>query len=182
MSTLQPNIDTLVSTLNSNPKLPVIFTQNDHAISPGYHVTEVKMATVNSLDCGRGTDQWREIVIQLLDGNADTSGTYMQSAKMAHILNQALNGEQTDNNTELYFEFAIGNAALQKSTVSRIEIVNNTISISLNATIAQCKPYQRALASGKALTSGNSCCGSVVKQSQACCDTGSASIDSPCCT
>jgi len=59
MNQQQLNIDTVFSTLRSNPDLPVILTQNEHAVSPGYHITEVKISTVNSLDCGKGTDQWR---------------------------------------------------------------------------------------------------------------------------
>jgi len=158
MTQLQLDKDALFSALRDNPDIPVIFTQDEHAISPGYHVTEVKTSVVNSLDCGQGTDQWRELVIQLLDGNAETSKTYMQSTKFMGILDKALNTEHADESTNLYFEFAPGNAALQKSSISAIEIADNTIVISLTATTAQCKPYQRALASGTVSASENGCC------------------------
>lgn len=182
MTQLQPGMRALITTLSANPDLPVIFTQNERAISPGYHITEVKTAVVDSLDCGKGTDQWHELVIQLLDGKADSSNTHMQSATMMSILNQALDTTQVDDSTHLYFEFAPNNVALQKSTVSRIEMVNNTITITLAATSAQCKPFQRALASGKASTGTNGCCGSAPKSEQACCDSGSAVTESSCCT
>lgn len=182
MTQLQHNIDTLTSTLRNNPGLPVVFTQNEHTISPGYHITEVKTAVVNSLDCGQGTDQWGEIVIQLLDGNADSSGDYMQSKKMMGILEHAIKASHADDRTHLYFEFTPGNATLQKSSVSAIEVVNNTITIALGTTTAQCKPYQRALASAKASASSTGCCGSAPKPKQTCCDSGSAGADSSCCT
>lgn len=181
MTQLPHNIDLLTSALRNNPDLPVMFTQNEHTISPGYHITEVKTVVVNSLDCGQGTDQWHELVIQLLDGNADSSGTYMQSKKMMSILDQALNARHLDDSTQLYFEFTPGNLPLQKSSVSGVEVVNNTITIALATTSAQCKPYQRALASGKELSGAQGCCGSSQTQKQSCCDISSAGAESSCC-
>jgi len=181
MTQSSPSINTLITTLRANPDLPVVFTQNERAISPGYHITEVKTAVVDSLDCGQGTDQWQELVIQLLDGNAGSSNTYMQSATMAGIMNQALNNTQVDDSTHLYFEFAPDNASLQKSTVRAIETANNTITIELAITSAQCKPFQRALASGKASTGASGCCGSAPKSDKACCETEGISTASSCC-
>lgn len=182
MTQLPLSIDALVSTLSRNPTLPVVFTQNEHTISPGYHITEVKTAVVNSLDCGQGTDQWRELVIQLLDGKADSTGTFMRSETMMNILNKALNIEQSVDNMDLYFEFTPGNAALQKSSISAIDIENNTITIALAATSAQCKPYQRALASGTVPVDTSGCCGSIPVPNQACCDSGRTGSNSSCCT
>ncbi len=182
MTHTHPNIDNLVSTLRSNPDLPVMITQNEHTIMPGYHITEVKMAAVNSLDCGQGTDQWRELVIQLLDGNADSSGGYMQSKKMMGILDQALKSSHSDDSTHLYFEFTPGNAALQKSRVSGIEVVNNTITIALATVSAQCKPFQRALASDEDFSGAYGCCVSAKTQNQGCCDSSSVGTESSCCT
>lgn len=44
----------LVNTMRTNPNLPVVFTLDDLTISQGYHITEVKHAMVDSLDCGPG--------------------------------------------------------------------------------------------------------------------------------
>jgi len=182
MAKTQLSINALFETLRSNPDLPVTFSQNEHAISPGYHVTEVKTSLVHSLDCGHGTDQWHELVIQLLDGNAESSQPYMHSTKLAGILDKALGSKHTDDDTKLYFEFAPGNKALHKSSISAIEIANNAIVISLNATTAQCKPYQRALASGMVSAGKNGCCGdSAPMPSRGCCDSGSPSTTTSCC-
>jgi len=174
-------IDALLTMLKSHPDLPVIFTQNEQSISPGYHVTEVKMSVVNSLDCGQGTDQWRELAVQLLDGNAHSSQAHMPATKMIGILDKALAANQADDNTQLYFEFAIGNAALQKSSVKAIEVVNNTVTIALSATTAQCKPFERALASSGAPVISSGCCGSAPTPAKGCCDTGSTHTGSSCC-
>jgi hypothetical protein len=40
------------------------------AIRPEYHVTEIELAQVRSLDCGKGEAQWDETLVQLLDGPA----------------------------------------------------------------------------------------------------------------
>jgi len=169
MSQMPFNPHSLVSTLQNNSNLPVVFSQDGQFISPGYHITEVKMSEVNSLDCGQGTDQWRELAIQLLDGNAAPSAAFMPSAKMLGILDKALDNTQIDDNTKLYFEFASGNTAVQKSTVESIEIIDGAIAITLVGTTAQCKPYQRALSNGTASADGGGCCTSVQSTSRSCC-------------
>jgi len=182
MAPMQFTIDTLLDALSSNPDRPVLFTQNGNTISPGYHVTEVKVSTVNSLDCGQGTDQWRELVIQLLDGNPMSSQAYMPSTKLLGILNQALSKTTSDENTQLYFEFAPANAALLKSSIAAIELVDSTITIALDATTAACKPFQRALANGTMSRSGNGCCGSAPTSSQSCCDSSGDNAAESCCS
>lgn len=152
------NIATLTNAMRDNSDLPVIFTLNGQSISPGYHITEVKNVAVQSLDCGMGTDQWHEWVIQLLDGNANSKSGYMPARKFVSILDKALEDNQQNEHTELYFEFAPGNAALQKLSVENIGIVDDSVSVSLSGTTAQCKPLERALGKGVAALSRGCCC------------------------
>lgn len=181
MTQLEFNVDAMLHTLRSNPELPVIFMQHEQAISPGYHITEIKSSVVNSLDCGQGTDQWRELVIQLLDGNAKNANSYMQSTKMLSILEKALKTVPSDAHTQLYFEFSPGNAQLSKSRISAIEVKNHSITVSLFASIAQCKPYQRALAAGNVASTAKGCCAPSPVSTGSCCDNSNASSNSPCC-
>jgi len=165
MTQLNTNISDLLSALRSSPDLPVIFTLNHHTIHPGYHITEVKSSVVHSLDCGAGEDQWRELVIELLDGSSAALTEHMSSRKMLGILEKALDTMQNDDSTKLYFEFSPENAALLKSSVSTMQRVDSTLIIALKPITAQCKPFQRAIQNGIASSNGNGCCASAPTKS-----------------
>ena len=189
MAQAQINTNALLSTLRSNSTSPVIFTLDNYTIAPDYHITEIKMAQVNALDCSAASDQWNELVIQLLDGNAASSNAFMQASKFLGILNKATKDKLADTNPTLYFEFAPDNKALTKSSIERIDIIDGNIVIALNALTAQCKPYQRALingtadssSSGNSSKSGGGCCGSAIASTEVCCQANNANDSSACC-
>jgi len=37
----------------------------DHAVHSGYHLTELKGASLETVDCGGKTNRWRETIVQL---------------------------------------------------------------------------------------------------------------------
>jgi hypothetical protein len=175
------NIEHLLSTLRSNLDLPVIFSLNEQLVSPGYHISEVKQAQVDSLDCGRGTAQWQEFTIQVLDGNTHSKSAYMHAAKMLAILEQVINIHPPEEGSKLYFEYSPDNTGLSKSNVSSIDIIHSTIVVYLNNSPAQCKPLQRWLEKTTASEKNADCCASapVSNFAQPCCSAAVASTS--CC-
>jgi hypothetical protein len=164
-------IKNLLGTLRSHADLPVTFTLGEISISQGYHLTEIKLAAVESLDCQSGSDQWHELVIQLLDGNAQSTAGYMQAYKMLGILDKAIDQNPLIENAKLYFEFSPGNTSMMKSDVASIDVIDNKIYVSLINSTAQCKPFQRWLESADASNTSDSCCGGnqVKEPVQSCC-------------
>lgn len=57
-----------LSQIAASPQAPLVFNAEGTDIRPEYHVTEVKLAHIRALDCGRGAAEWDETVAQLLDG------------------------------------------------------------------------------------------------------------------
>ncbi len=54
-----------------------------------YHLTEVKNITVDSVDCGAGTDFWKETIVQLWESPSELDKTrYMSVSKALQILNR----------------------------------------------------------------------------------------------
>lgn len=50
------------------PELQLKFIyQNNQQIYPNYHITEFKLATIESVDCGGNLDTWKEIILQVLE-------------------------------------------------------------------------------------------------------------------
>ena len=56
-------------------------------VGANYHITEVKHVHIDSVDCGTGTDAWKETLIQLWESPSETDKTdYMTVMKALGIL------------------------------------------------------------------------------------------------
>src|SRR5436190_23945259 len=55
-----------ISTLRRSPEKQLIFWDTQqHAVPPGYHLTEMKAAHFDTVDCGGQVNQWQETIVQL---------------------------------------------------------------------------------------------------------------------
>ena len=54
-------------------------------VAAGYHVTEVKAVTYNTMDCGGVADKWKETVIQLWNPGDEPEREYMTVRKFLAI-------------------------------------------------------------------------------------------------
>ena len=61
-------IGQLVEALRAFRKHAPVFRSNKGNIGGEHHVTELKQASINSMDCSGRSDQWIETIVQLLDG------------------------------------------------------------------------------------------------------------------
>lgn len=159
MKSKNTNIDGLKAIFEANPNLPLVFRLGDETINPGYHVTEIKHAVINAMDCGQGTEQWDEIIVQLLDGSALFKGEHMSCAKFTGIVSTAIGSLTVDENTLTYIEFAPNNAALRKLVIDSVKQSESEVVVHLSSPTAMCKPLQRAMANQVTKTqSESSCC------------------------
>ena len=70
----------------ASPDARVVFATDEGRISAGYHVTEFKLAQIQSIDCGATPSQWTEASFQLLDGRG---GEHMTAQKFQAILTRS---------------------------------------------------------------------------------------------
>ncbi|MEM7377845.1 MAG: DUF6428 family protein, partial [Pseudomonadota bacterium] len=73
-------LEHLAATARAHPSLPVRFAAPDGPIPLGFHLTEFKRNTVDSIDCGGVTNHWQEAAVELL---GDTSGRPMDTATLS---------------------------------------------------------------------------------------------------
>jgi hypothetical protein len=158
MSNQNINIYQVKEVLKANGDQPLIFSFEGQNIHPGYHVTEVKHASVNSLDCGSGKEQWEEIIIQLMDGSALFKGEHMSCDKFLGIAGKAIESLSFDENTLTFIEFAPNNKGLRKLAIETVEASEGQVIVTLTSPTAMCKPYQRALAKQLPNADKESCC------------------------
>ena len=150
----------LLNTLKKLPAdLPLIFQTADGAIGAGYHVTEFKLAEVDSIDCGGRLASWTEAALQLLDGRGDH---HMKVGKFNGILEQSIARLDGLGESPLQVEFAHENNGMRIYDLSAPELSGGAVAIRLSDVRAHCKPaLEHAF---KAQTSG--CCGA---SASACC-------------
>jgi len=79
-------------------------------VGTDYHITEVKHITVESVDCGAGTDSWKETIIQLWESPTKSSQPeHMSAYKALGILKKVgqMKAYQMDAEVKIEYSNAI---------------------------------------------------------------------------
>src|SRR6266436_10179581 len=77
-----------ISELRRAPENQLVFVDgNGHAVDAGYHLTELKAASLDTVDCGGQANQWQETIVQLwVPANPDND--YMSADKFLKIFDK----------------------------------------------------------------------------------------------
>lgn len=135
------------------PDTPVGFATEAGEIGGDYHITELKLADIRSVDCGGRESHWREAALQLLDGNGEG---WMSAAKMASILRRCVSALPDLSTVPLSIEFSHGNIGLGRFTPGLLRTEGNRTVVPLMNGAAQCKP---AVETGCCAPATTGCCG-----------------------
>lgn len=67
--------------------LPLLFELNDgRVVQGGYHVTEIKNATYDTIDCGNSVHTWKEVIVQIwVPAEAQETDPHMPTRKFLKI-------------------------------------------------------------------------------------------------
>ena len=156
-------------------EMPLVFKTDEGEIRGGYHVTEFKLADIRSIDCGARQSSWRELSLQLLDGNG---GAYMSAGKFRGILSKSTNAVAGLGQTPMQVEFAHANTGMRIYQIAEPRIDSNRVVIPLSENRAKCKPAQDAgtrqlgdekSPSGRDGTAKGECCGQATNTTVECC-------------
>jgi hypothetical protein len=77
-----------IAELRRAPENQLVFVDgNGHAVHAGYHLTELKAVSLDTVDCGGQTNRWQETIVQLwVPANADND--YMTAGKFLKIFDK----------------------------------------------------------------------------------------------
>lgn len=120
-----------------DPDIPVGFATAAGAIGGDYHITELKLADIRSVDCGGRESRWSEAALQLLDGSGEG---WMSASKMASILRRCISSLPDLADVPLSVEFAHGNQGLGRYTPGPPRAEGSRAVVPLLNGAAQCKP------------------------------------------
>lgn len=125
--------------VNKDKNLQFEYKQG-HFVEPNYHITEVKNIIVESVDCGAGTDNWKETIVQLWESpNEKDDEGVMSTYKALGILKKVDRMRTMTKEAEVKFEYSNDSFHTAQLFVNDHEIQNNDIIIKLSVQKTDCK-------------------------------------------
>lgn len=147
------NTSTFLTLLRSHSQLPLVFRADADLIDPGYHLTEVKRVSFETMDCGGELHDWTEMQFELWVPGltaSDENRVPMVAAKFLKIVERvdAPLPLVPDAPVRIVAEFGKAPAAVYD--VAHIRTSRGHLEVELTAPRTRCKAAERraALASG----------------------------------
>jgi hypothetical protein len=137
------SIADLFAALEPHDAKPLVLAYAGRTIRPGYHITEVKVASFSTLDCGGNPDQWQETILQVEDSGLAEEQTFMPVRKFRSILAHVGTKVAIDPNARVTFEIGLPGEPMQVFDVATITAAGEQVAVSLAGRPAICKPRHR---------------------------------------
>ena len=109
-------------------------------VGANYHITEIKNITVDAVDCGTGTDFWKETIIQLWESPKEIGKTeFMTVYKALSIIKKVNRIKPMENSAEIKFEYGNDTFHTAQLFVSNYKTVDKQLRIQLSVQPTDCK-------------------------------------------
>ena len=135
------NTKEFLSLLKENPNKSLVFEyKKGSTVGANYHITEVKNVTIESVDCGAGTDFWKETVIQLWESPKELDKReYMSAFKALAILNKVDKMRPMEKEVEVKFEYSNPDFHTAQLFITDYELSKDAIMMKLGVEKTDCK-------------------------------------------
>ena len=142
-----------ISWLRDAPAKQLVFTNSDGTtIHGGYHLTELKAASFETVDCGAKKNHWNETIVQLWVPEDEENGEFMTAAKFLSIYDKVARLIPLDPTAEIRFEYGDENFPSSNYHIEMISENEAELRVQLRLPQATCKARDRREA-------GAACCG-----------------------
>ena len=139
-----------LAALRANLNLPLVFRVGREIVNPGYHLTEVKRVSYETMDCGAMTHRWSESQFEIwVPALASREGGrgHMPAEKFMKIIDRVeaelpLNGEAT---ARIHASFKGEPAALHE--IESVNAQDGKLWIELSPDKTRCKAAERGVPS-----------------------------------
>jgi hypothetical protein len=144
-----------ISALRAATNNQLIFLDLDgHAVHGSYHLTELKAASFETVDCGGQTHRWQETIVQLW-APPGADGDYMTVAKFLKIFDKVRGMIPLDLDAEIRVEYGDENFFPSTYRVRSVTSDRRTTKVLLQPPETTCKARDRRIAVQKIT---GSCC------------------------
>jgi hypothetical protein len=135
----------------ASAKALVFINSAGATIHGGYHLTELKAASFDTVDCGAQKNQWNETIVQLWVPEEQENGEFMTAAKFLSIYDKVARLISLDVTAEIRFEYGDENFPPSDYHVEKISENEAELRVQLRLPQATCKARDRR-------ESGAGCC------------------------
>ena len=145
-----------IARLRRAPEKQLIFQDTqERTVPPGYHLTELKAARFDTVDCGGQVNQWEETIVQLwVPEEADEQ--YMTAGKFLRIFDKVRGLVPLQLDSEIRLEYGDDNFFPSTYHVSSVSESSGEIRVVLQPPATTCKARDRRVtAPGK---KAEACC------------------------
>lgn len=144
--------------LNKDKNLQFEYKQGQF-VAPNYHITEIKNIIINSVDCGAGTDYWKETIIQLWESpNEKDDEGVMSTFKALGILKKVDRIKTMTKEAEVKFEYSNKGFHTAQLFVNDYEIQDNDLVVKLAVQKTDCKAKEACGVPIAAEANETACC------------------------
>ena len=135
------NTQELLSILQDHSDKSLLFEYEENAfVGANYHITEVKNIIVDSVDCGSGTDYWKETVIQLWESPKEKGKKeFMTASKALAILSKVHQIKPMDLGAEVKFEYSNSSFHTAQLFVAHHSFSDQRLILKLSINQTDCK-------------------------------------------
>ncbi|WP_394747591.1 DUF6428 family protein [Spongiimicrobium salis] len=139
--------------------------QEGKFVGANYHITEIKNITIDSVDCGAGTDYWKETIIQLWESPEEKEKQeFMSTYKALGILNKVDRVKTMVKEAEVKFEYSNSHFHTAQLFVNDYVLHNDQLILKLGVQKTDCKAKEAcgitmvSTAEANACAPGSGCC------------------------
>jgi len=151
------NTSEFLNALRARPDLPLAFSTASGSVPAGYHLTEIKRVTHDTVDCGNVPHQWTENQFELWTPSApEPDCRPMLARKFLSIVDEVRKSLAIDGTVEAFIFGRIAGGADQLHRIKSIETGKESITVRLEPVSASCKAADREAG---ATGSAGGCCG-----------------------
>jgi Family of unknown function (DUF6428) len=144
-----------VEALRRSPNKRLIFVSDSSAvIQPGYHLTEIKAAKFQTVDCGAEKNEWNETIMQLWVPANERSEEFMTAGKFLSIYDKVGGMIDVDLAAEIRFEYGDDNFFPSNYHAESISEDSDSLRVTLRPPQTTCKARDR-----RSVGATSSCCG-----------------------
>ena len=139
-----------ITALRNSPDKQLQFVnESGDTVHSGYHLTEIKAANFDTVDCGGQVNHWHETILQLWVP-ADADDEYMSASKFLRIYDKVRGLVSVDDKSEIRVEYGDENFFPSTYHVDSISGDKSAIRILLRPPASTCKAQDRASCSDAA--------------------------------
>lgn len=152
-----------IAALRKTPDNQLIFANGaGDTVHAGYHLTEIKAAHFDTVDCGGQTNRWNETIVQLwVPANADADDEYMTAGKFLRIFDRVTSMIPLQLEAEIRVEYGDESFFPSLYQVEWVTSENGATRVLLAPPATTCKARDRRLAeveTGACCQSAAVCC------------------------